>query len=77
MTENLSAIWSGGLISWCSSYTVSGIVLKWQTKDKRPQKSNVKEMNLVQKIYIYILLAFKEASEFCLSLFTEEYRILP
>ena len=54
MTENLSAIWSGALISWRSSYTVSGIVLKRQTKDKRPQRSNVKEMNLLQKS-LYIL----------------------
>ena len=77
MTENLSAIWSGALISWRSSYTVSGIVLKRQTKDKRPQRSKklCKRDEPTTKKSIYS--SIKGAFEFCLSLFTEEYRTLP
>ena len=48
MTQNLSGIWSEALIGRQSSYIVLAIVYKWQTKDKRSQRSNVNTMNLKQ-----------------------------
>ena len=46
MTQNLSGIRSEALIGRRSRFIVLAIVYKWQTKDKRPQRSNVKAMNL-------------------------------
>ena len=46
MTQNLSGIRSEALIGRRSSYIVLAIVYEWQTKDKRPQRSNVKALNL-------------------------------
>ena len=46
MIQNLSRITSEVLIGQRSSFIVLAIVYKWQTKDKKPQKSNVKAMNL-------------------------------
>ena len=46
MTLNLSGIRSEALIGRRSSYIVLAIVCEWQTKDKRPQRSNVKAKNL-------------------------------
>ena len=46
MTENLSGIRSGALIGRRCSYIVLAIVYEWQTKDKRPQRSNVNAKNL-------------------------------
>ena len=47
MMQNLSGIRSEALIGRRSSFIVLGIVYKWQTKDKRPQRS-VNTMNLLQ-----------------------------
>ena len=41
MVKNLSRIRSEALIGRRSSYIVLAIVYEWQTKDKRPQRSNV------------------------------------
>ena len=46
MTQNLSGIRSEALIGRRSSFIVLAIVYEWQTKDKRPQRSNVNAMNL-------------------------------
>ena len=46
MTQNLSGIRSEALICRRSGFTVLAIVYEWQTKDKRPQRSNVKALNL-------------------------------
>ena len=46
MTQNLSGIRSEALIGRRSRFIVLAIVYKWQTKDKRPQRSNVNAMNL-------------------------------
>ena len=46
MTQKLSGIRSEALIGRQSSYIVLAIVYEWQTKDKRPQRSNVNAMNL-------------------------------
>ena len=46
MMQNLSRIRSEVLIGQRSSFIVLAIVYEWQTKDKKPQKSNVKAMNL-------------------------------
>ena len=46
MMQNLSRIRSEVLIGQRSSFIVLAIVYEWQTKDKKPQKSNVKVMNL-------------------------------
>ena len=46
MTQNLSGIQSEALISRWSSFIVLAIVYEWQTKDKKPQRSNVNAMNL-------------------------------
>ena len=46
MMQNLSGIRSEVLIGQRSSFIVLAIVYEWQTKDKKPQKSNVKAMNL-------------------------------
>ena len=46
MTQNLSGIRSEALIGRRSSYIVLAIVYEWQTKDKRPQRSNVNAKNL-------------------------------
>ena len=46
MMQNLSTIRSEVLIGQRSSFIVLAIVYEWQTKDKKPQKSNVKAMNL-------------------------------
>ena len=48
MTQNLSGIRSEELIGRRSSFIVLAIVYEWQTKDKRPQRSNVNAMNLQQ-----------------------------
>ena len=48
MTQNVSGIRSEALIGWRSNFIVLAIVYEWQTKDKRPQKSIVKAMNLQQ-----------------------------
>ena len=44
--QNLSAIWSEALIGQQSSYIVLAIVYEWQTKDKRPHRSNVNTKSL-------------------------------
>ena len=44
--QNLSEIQSEALIGRQSSLIVLAFVYKWQTKDKRPQRSNVTAMNL-------------------------------
>ena len=54
MTYNLSGIWSGTLIGRRSSYVVFLLFTNWQTKDKRPQRSNVNVMNLLQKGSIFL-----------------------
>ena len=41
MAWNLSRIWSGALIGRRDNYIVLPIVYEWQTKYKRPQRSNV------------------------------------
>ena len=46
MTQNLSGIRSEALIGRRSSFIVLAIVCEWQTKDKRPRRSNVNAMNL-------------------------------
>ena len=46
ITQNLSGFQSEALIGWRSSFIVLLIVYQWQTKDKRPQRSNVNVMNL-------------------------------
>ena len=46
MTQNLSGIRSEALIGRWSSFIVLAIVYEWETKDKRPQRSNVNAMNL-------------------------------
>ena len=46
MTQNLSGIRSEALIGRRSRFIVLAIVYKWQTKDKRLQRSNVNAMNL-------------------------------
>ena len=46
--QNLSEIQSEALIGRQSSLIVLAFVYKWQTKDKRPQRSNVTAMNLWQ-----------------------------
>ena len=48
MTQNLSGIRSEALIGRRSSFIVLAIVYEWQTKDKRPQRSNVNAKNLEQ-----------------------------
>ena len=48
MTYNLYGIRSEELIGRRSSYIVLAIVYEWQTKDKRPQRSNVNTKNLEQ-----------------------------
>ena len=48
MIQNLSGIRSEALIGRWSSFTVLAFVCKWQTKDKRLQRSNVNAMNLQQ-----------------------------
>ena len=48
MTQNLSWIRSEALIGRCNNFIVLAIVYEWQTKDKRPQRSNVNAMNLWQ-----------------------------
>ena len=71
MMLNLSGIWSGALISRRSSYIVLLIVYEWQTKDKRPQKSNVKWWIYYKTVNIPRIYSFSEkASEFCWSSFT-------
>ena len=40
MMQNLSRIWSEAPIGRRSSFIVLAIVYEWQTKDKRPQRSN-------------------------------------
>ena len=49
MTWNLSRIRSEALIGRRSNYIVLAIAYEWQTKDKRPQRSNVNGKNLEQK----------------------------
>ena len=46
--QNLSEITSEVLIGQWSSFIVLAIVYEWQTKDKKPQKSNVNAKNLYQ-----------------------------
>ena len=46
MTQNLSRIRSEALIGRRCSFIVLAIVYEWQTKYKRPQRSNVNVMNL-------------------------------
>ena len=46
MTQKLSGIRSEALICRRSGFTVLAIVYEWQTKDKRPKRSNVKALNL-------------------------------
>ena len=48
MMQNLSEIRSEVLIGQWSSFIVLAIVYEWQTKDKKPQKSNVNAKNLYQ-----------------------------
>ena len=48
MTWNLSGIQSKELLGRRSSYIILAIVYEWQTKDKRPQSSNVNAKNLWQ-----------------------------
>ena len=76
---NLSGIRSEGLIVQRSSYIVLAIVYKWQTKDKRPQRSNVnakvskfKAVNICE-----IQSSLKEAFEFCWSSLADEHNTLP
>ena len=45
MTQNLSGIRSEALIGRRRSFIVLAIVYEWQTKGKRPQRSNVNAMN--------------------------------
>ena len=58
MTQNLSGIWSEALIGRQSSYIVLTIVYEWQTKDKRPQRSNVKTKKLLQKSQCLLNILF-------------------
>ena len=48
MTWNLSRIRSEALIGRRSNYIVLAIAYEWQTRDKRPQRSNVNAKNLSQ-----------------------------
>ena len=58
MTQNLSGIWSEALIGRQSSYIVLTIVYEWQTKDKRPQRSNVKAKKLEQNSQYLLNILF-------------------
>ena len=49
----MSRIRSQALIGRRSSYIVLAIVYEWQTKDKRPQRSNVNAMNLKLSQYLW------------------------
>ena len=48
MTQNLSRIRSEALIGRRSSFIVLAIAYEWQTKEKRPQRSNVNAKNLLR-----------------------------
>ena len=62
MTQNLCRIPSEVLIGWRSSFIVLAIVYKWQTKDKRPQRSNVNAMNLEQNSQYLWSIVFSRRS---------------
>ena len=47
-------------------------VYESQTKDKRPRRSNVNAVNLLQKRGIHVYSSLEEAFEFCCSFFAEE-----
>ena len=59
MTQNLSGIRSDGPRS---RFIVLAIVYKWQTKDKRPQRSNVNAMNLLQNSQYLWNIVFSKSS---------------
>ena len=61
MMYNLSGIWSGALIGGRSSYIVLPTVSELQTKDKRPQRSNVNVMNLLKTVNILRILDFQKS----------------
>ena len=80
MTQNLCGIRSEALyIGRRSSFVVLAIVYEWQTKDKRPQRSNVNTMNLLNKTanICGIKSSLEEAFEFCWSSFADEHNTLP
>ena len=62
MTQNLSGIRSEALIGRRSSFIVLAIVYEWQTKDKRPQRSNVNVMNLQQNSQYLWNIVFSKSS---------------
>ena len=58
----MSGMWSGAPISRRSSYIVVAIVYKRQTKDKRPQRSNVNARNLLQNSqYLWNIFFFRRS----------------
>ena len=80
MTQNLCGIRSEALyIGRRSSFVVLAIVYEWQTKDKRPQRSNVNTMNLLNKTanICGIKSSLEEAFEFCWSSFADAHNTLP
>ena len=62
MTQILSRIQSEALIGRRCSFIVLAIVYEWQTKDKRPQRSNVKAMNLWQNSQYLWNIVFSRGS---------------
>ena len=70
MTKNLARIWSDALLGQRSNSILLGIVINDRKKDKR---SNVNEVNLLQKKVIICGMhsPLEEAIAFCCRLFTE------
>ena len=59
---NLSGIWSGALIGWCSGYIVLSIVYEWQTKDKRPRKVKCKRYECtISSQYSWTIFFFRKS----------------
>ena len=57
-------------------YIVLASVYESQTKDKRPRRSNVNAINLLQKRGIHVYSSLEEAFEFCCSFFAKHNKKL-
>ena len=77
--QDLSAIWSEALIGRRSSYIVLAIVYDWQTKDKRPHRSNVNTKSLQQNSQYLWNIAFSRSRsiEFCWRWLADKHNTLP
>ena len=60
---------------WLVNVVLLCIVFEWQTKDRRPQRSNVNAMNLLQNSqYLWNIFFFRRSIWVLLELFLEEHK---